>query len=107
MGMTETQILLKVQLPLARSVIIAGIRVATVWVIGTATSLRPSVEGARQVDFRGTRCLAAGSGARRGTACDGVGPSGGSGPENAPESFRASKEGAPAGAQVCGGGERP
>jgi osmoprotectant transport system permease protein len=37
MGMTETQILLKVQLPLARSVIIAGIRVATVWVIGTAT----------------------------------------------------------------------
>ncbi|MBL3592405.1 MAG: ABC transporter permease [Synergistaceae bacterium] len=37
MGMTERQILLKVQLPLARPVLIAGIRVATVWVIGTAT----------------------------------------------------------------------
>lgn len=37
MGMTEKQILLKVQLPLARPIIIAGIRVATVWVIGTAT----------------------------------------------------------------------
>jgi len=37
MGMTELQILLKVQLPLARPVILAGIRVATVWVIGTAT----------------------------------------------------------------------
>lgn len=37
MGMTETQILLKVQLPLARPVLIAGIRVATVWTIGTAT----------------------------------------------------------------------
>lgn len=37
MGMTEMQILLKVQLPLARPVILAGIRVATVWVIGTAT----------------------------------------------------------------------
>ncbi|MEA3507634.1 MAG: ABC transporter permease [Synergistota bacterium] len=37
MGMTEFQILLKVQLPIARPIIIAGIRVATVWVIGTAT----------------------------------------------------------------------
>ncbi|MFZ5945560.1 MAG: ABC transporter permease [Bacillota bacterium] len=37
MGMTEMQILLKVQLPLARPVLIAGIRVATVWIIGTAT----------------------------------------------------------------------
>ena len=37
MGMTEMQILLKVQLPLARPVLIAGVRVATVWVIGTAT----------------------------------------------------------------------
>ena len=37
MGMTELQILLKVQLPLATPVIIAGVRVATVWVIGTAT----------------------------------------------------------------------
>lgn len=37
MGMTEMQILIKVQLPLARHVIIAGIRVATVWIMGTAT----------------------------------------------------------------------
>lgn len=37
MGMTERQILLKVQLPLARPVIVAGIRVAAVWIIGTAT----------------------------------------------------------------------
>jgi osmoprotectant transport system permease protein len=37
MGMTEMQILVKVQLPIARPVILAGIRVATVWVIGTAT----------------------------------------------------------------------
>ena len=37
MGMTELQTLINVQLPLARPVIIAGIRVATVWIIGTAT----------------------------------------------------------------------
>lgn len=37
MGMTEMQILMKVQLPIARPVILAGIRVATVWIIGTAT----------------------------------------------------------------------
>ncbi|GAB6281018.1 MAG: hypothetical protein STSR0007_11610 [Thermovirga sp.] len=37
MGMTEFQILLKVQLPIARPILIAGIRVATVWIIGTAT----------------------------------------------------------------------
>ena len=36
MGMTEFQTLVRVQLPLARPVIIAGIRVATVWIIGTA-----------------------------------------------------------------------
>ena len=36
MGMTELQTLIRVQLPLARPVIIAGIRVATVWIIGTA-----------------------------------------------------------------------
>ena len=35
--MTEMQILVKVQLPLALPVILAGVRVATVWVIGTAT----------------------------------------------------------------------
>ncbi|MFP4482233.1 MAG: ABC transporter permease [Thermovirgaceae bacterium] len=37
MGMTEYQILTKVQLPIAMPIIIAGIRVATVWVIGTTT----------------------------------------------------------------------
>lgn len=37
MGMTETQILFMVQLPLALSVIIAGIRTSTVLIIGVAT----------------------------------------------------------------------
>ena len=36
MGMTNMQILLKVEWPLALPVIIGGIRVATVWIIGTA-----------------------------------------------------------------------
>ena len=36
-GMTEFQVLLWVQLPIAKAVIIAGIRVAAVWTIGTAT----------------------------------------------------------------------
>ncbi|HXJ15769.1 MAG TPA: ABC transporter permease [Candidatus Polarisedimenticolia bacterium] len=37
MGMTEGQILVRVELPLAFSTILAGIRVATVWTIGIAT----------------------------------------------------------------------
>ncbi|KPV42065.1 ABC transporter permease [Alicyclobacillus ferrooxydans] len=37
MGMTRSQILLKVELPLARNVIMAGIRTATVLTIGVAT----------------------------------------------------------------------
>jgi osmoprotectant transport system permease protein len=37
LGMTERQVLLRVQLPLALPVIIAGIRTATVWVVGMAT----------------------------------------------------------------------
>lgn len=37
MGMTDFQILIKVQLPIARPVLLAGVRVATVWIIGTAT----------------------------------------------------------------------
>jgi len=40
-GMTERQVLLKVQLPLAASVIIAGVRTATVWVVGIATLSTP------------------------------------------------------------------
>lgn len=36
-GMTEFQVLLWVQIPIAKPVIIAGIRVAAVWTIGTAT----------------------------------------------------------------------
>ena len=40
-GMTERQVLLKVQLPLAAPVIIAGIRTATVWVVGIATLATP------------------------------------------------------------------
>ena len=44
MGMTDMQILLKVELPLAMPVIIGGVRVATVWIIGTA-SLAASIGG--------------------------------------------------------------
>jgi osmoprotectant transport system permease protein len=36
MGMTNFQILMKVQIPLALPVIISGVRVASVWIIGTA-----------------------------------------------------------------------
>lgn len=36
MGMTGFQILMKVQVPLALPVIISGVRVASVWIIGTA-----------------------------------------------------------------------
>lgn len=41
LGMTNNQLLLKVQLPLAMPVIIAGIRTATVWVVGIATLSTP------------------------------------------------------------------
>lgn len=40
-GMTESQRLLRVELPLALPVIIAGIRTAAVWVVGTATLSTP------------------------------------------------------------------
>ncbi len=40
-GMTDLQSLLKVELPLAMPVIIAGIRTAAVWVVGTATLATP------------------------------------------------------------------
>lgn len=41
LGMTERQLLLRVQLPLAMPMIIAGIRTATVWVVGIATLSTP------------------------------------------------------------------
>ncbi len=41
MGMTPRQILTQVQLPLAAPVIIAGVRTATVWVVGIATLSTP------------------------------------------------------------------
>ncbi|MFZ0256148.1 MAG: ABC transporter permease/substrate-binding protein [Gammaproteobacteria bacterium] len=41
LGMTANQVLLKLQLPLAMPVIIAGIRTATVWVVGIATLSTP------------------------------------------------------------------
>lgn len=37
MGMTDLQILTKVEMPLAMPMIISGVRVSTVWIIGTAT----------------------------------------------------------------------
>jgi osmoprotectant transport system permease protein len=40
-GMTEGQMLRRVQLPLAAPVIVAGIRTATVWIVGTATLATP------------------------------------------------------------------
>lgn len=41
LGMTRRQVLFKVQFPLAAPVILAGIRTATVWVVGTATLATP------------------------------------------------------------------
>jgi osmoprotectant transport system permease protein len=41
MGMSERQLLLQVQLPLAAPVIAAGIRTATVWTVGAATLATP------------------------------------------------------------------
>ena len=41
LGMTESQLLRRVQLPLATPVIIAGIRTATVWVVGITTLSTP------------------------------------------------------------------
>jgi osmoprotectant transport system permease protein len=41
MGMTPMQLLMKVELPLAAPLIIAGIRTATVWVVGIATLATP------------------------------------------------------------------
>lgn len=41
MGMTQNQMLRRVQLPLAAPVIIAGIRTSTVWVVGIATLSTP------------------------------------------------------------------
>jgi osmoprotectant transport system permease protein len=40
-GMTQSQILRRVELPLAAPIIIAGIRTATVWVVGIATLSTP------------------------------------------------------------------
>ncbi len=40
-GMTDTQRLVRVELPLSLPVIIAGVRTATVWVVGTATLATP------------------------------------------------------------------
>ncbi|MDX1562521.1 MAG: ABC transporter permease/substrate-binding protein [Gammaproteobacteria bacterium] len=41
LGMTDNQLLLRVQLPLALPVIVAGFRTATVWVVGIATLSTP------------------------------------------------------------------
>jgi osmoprotectant transport system permease protein len=41
LGMSDMQLLMRVQLPLALPVIIAGIRTATVWVVGMATLSTP------------------------------------------------------------------
>ncbi|MFK7930562.1 MAG: ABC transporter permease/substrate-binding protein [Myxococcota bacterium] len=41
LGMTESQVLWQVQLPLAAPILFAGIRTASVWVVGTATLATP------------------------------------------------------------------
>jgi osmoprotectant transport system permease protein len=41
LGMSDRQILYKVEIPLALPILIAGIRTATVWVVGTATLATP------------------------------------------------------------------
>jgi len=41
LGMTQSQMLFSVELPLAAPVIVAGIRTATVWVVGAATLATP------------------------------------------------------------------
>ncbi|QDV35866.1 glycine betaine ABC transporter substrate-binding protein [Tautonia plasticadhaerens] len=41
LGMTDRQALFRVELPLALPVIVAGLRTATVWVVGTATLATP------------------------------------------------------------------
>ena len=41
LGMTDNQLLMRVQLPLAMPVIVAGIRTAAVWVVGMATLSTP------------------------------------------------------------------
>lgn len=41
LGMTKSQILFKVQLPIAAPVILVGVRTAAVWVVGTATLATP------------------------------------------------------------------
>ena len=56
MGMTDRQLLLQVELPLARSVIIAGVRVATVICVGTATiAAAIDAGGLGRYIFRGLR----------------------------------------------------
>lgn len=41
LGMTESQVLTQVQLPLAAPILFAGVRTAAVWVVGTATLATP------------------------------------------------------------------
>ena len=54
MGMTDAQILLRVELPLSMPVLLAGIRVATVWTIGIATiAAAISAGGLGEFIFRG------------------------------------------------------
>ena len=56
MGMTDRQLLLQVELPLALSVIIAGVRVATVICVGTATiAAAIDAGGLGRYIFRGLR----------------------------------------------------
>ena len=58
LGMTANQLLIKVQLPLALPVIIAGIRTATVWVVGMATLSTPvGYESLGDFIFRGLQLM--------------------------------------------------
>jgi osmoprotectant transport system permease protein len=56
MGMTDRQLLFQVELPLALGVIIAGVRVATVICVGTATiAAAIDAGGLGRYIFRGLR----------------------------------------------------
>jgi len=58
MGMTPHQILLKVELPLSLPVIMAGVRISTVWTIGIATLCGLiGAGGLGELIFRGLRSL--------------------------------------------------
>src|SRR5256885_8685021 len=80
MGMTETQILLKVRFPLGLSVVLAGIRTATVITIGVATiAAANGAGGVGTIIFRGVGGGGGGGGLSGAGSPAVVAPAGGGG----------------------------